>query len=356
MMPTPIRVLMVTPEYPSLGEVRTTHFIRRQKEFLEAAGVEIEVFHFEAHRKLRNYARAWLRLRKMVRRGRYDLIHAQFGQSGLLALPRCAPYVVTLRGSDLLGIVGPNGRYTLAGKLLQFISRMVARRADGVVVVSEHMKDLLPSSVDASVIPSGLEFDRFHSIPRDEARRHLGLPLDARLVLFVGNPAAPRKRFALAQQAVELVNRSLPAQLVVAFGAAHSDVAFYMNACDALVFTSMQEGSPNVVKEALACDLPVVSVAIGDVPLRLSGIQGCELCADDRPETIAAALERVLRTRRRIAGHAAVQDLDESLLTSKVIDVYRSILSRKSRPEAAPARVRRERVSSALPSADEVSP
>src|SRR5256885_8077140 len=90
-----------------------------------------------------------------------------------------------------------------------------------------------------------------------------------------------------------------------------------MNACDALVLTSMQEGSPNVVKEALACNLPVVSVPVGDVAQRLRGVEGCELCADDRPETIAAALERVLRRGQRSAGREAVQDLDEGTLTQE---------------------------------------
>jgi len=102
---------------------------------------------------------------------------------------------------------------------------------------------------------------------------------------------------------------------------------YYMNACDALVFTSVQEGSPNAVKEALACNLPVVSVAVGDVPLRLRGVSECEVCADDGPETIAAALERVLRSGRRSNGRDALTDLDESSLTAKVIDVYRSVLT-----------------------------
>jgi glycosyltransferase involved in cell wall biosynthesis len=100
-----------------------------------------------------------------------------------------------------------------------------------------------------------------------------------------------------------------------------------MNACDALVFTSMQEGSPNAVKEALACDLPVVSVAVGDVPLRLQGVEGCELCPDERPETIAAALERVLRRGQRILGREAVRDLDETVITQQVLGVYRAALA-----------------------------
>jgi glycosyltransferase involved in cell wall biosynthesis len=331
-MTGPIRLLMITPVWPLPNEARTTHFIRRQVEALQAAGVEVDVFHFEARRKLLNYARAWRRLRRKLRGGNYDLLHAQFGQSGLLALPKRRPLVVTLRGSDLLGIVRSDGRPALAGKLLQRISRIVARRADGVVVVSEHMKAHLPRGVPSVVIPSGLDFNLFRCIPRDEARRQLGVPLDVRLVLFVGNPEAPRKRFGLAQQAVNLVSPAVNAQLIVAWGLTHQEVVLRMNAADALVFTSMQEGSPNVVKEALACNLPVVSVAIGDVPLRLSGIEGCELCADERPETIAAALERVLREPRRIAGRETVEALDEQVTTGNLIDLYRSILGHRPQP------------------------
>jgi glycosyltransferase involved in cell wall biosynthesis len=99
-----------------------------------------------------------------------------------------------------------------------------------------------------------------------------------------------------------------------------------MNACDALLVTSIQEGSPGVVKEALACNLPIVSLKVGDVPVRLKGIAGCELCADERPETIAASLQRVLARGERIQGRQAVQCLDERLLADQVIRIYRSVL------------------------------
>lgn len=324
-MDRPIRVLMVTSGWP-LGPHFTTHFIKRQVEFLRAQGVEIDVFHFDARGRPSRYLSAWLRIQPRLRKRRYDLVHAQWGQSGLLALPKRLPLVVTYRGGDLHGLADASGRQTLQGRLLQGLCRAVARRADAVLLVSAHMQELLPAGIRGHVIPSGLDFSLFRLIPRDEARRHLGLPLDKRLVLFAGKPALPRKRYDLAKASVELLSRTLPAELVVAWGVAHADIPYYMNACDALVFTSRQEGSPNVVKEALACNLPVVSVPVGDVPLRLAGVEGCELCTDDRPATIAAALERVLRRRARCAGREAVQDLDETRLAQRVIGIYRSVL------------------------------
>jgi glycosyltransferase involved in cell wall biosynthesis len=330
----PIRVLMITAGWPQPGQPQTTHFVKRQVEFLQRAGVQVDVFQFRGAKRPWNYVKAWNAVRPMIRSGRYDLVHAQFGQSGALALPWRLPLVVTFRGSDILGIVGEDGRYTNAGRVSQLVARLVAKRADAVVVVSDHMKAYFRTRAPVLVLPSGLDFELFRCVPRDEARRRLGWPLDKRLVLFAGNPDQPRKRYPLAKAAVDVLNRTLSAELVVAWGVSHNDIPLYMNACDAFVFTSMQEGSPNVVKEALACDLPVVSVAIGDVAERLNGIDGCVLCADERPETIAAGLERVLRRGQRVAGRLAVAHLAEEAITARLIGLYRSVLRRH--PTAAP--------------------
>lgn len=323
-------MLMVTSDWPVPGVPRTTAFIRRQAEFVQKAGVDLEVFAFNGGKNPYNYVRAWARLRRRLRTRSFDLIHAQFGQSGLLAFPKRMPLVVTFRGSDVLGIVrNSDGHYSKAGRLLQRASRFVAKHADAVILVSPHLGDNLKTRAPMHVIPSGLDFSLFRPIPQDEARKKLGLDPKERLVLFVGKPDQARKRFFLAKQAVDLLNARMPARLVVAWNVQHKQIPLYMNACDTLIFTSMQEGSPNVVKEALACDLPVVSVKVGDVPERLHGIEGCELCADDEPATIAAALERVLKRGGRVDGHTAVRHLDESMLTAKVLDVYRSVLPRR---------------------------
>jgi len=325
---TPLRVLMITSEWAS-DPAHTAHFIARQVRFLQAAGVDVDVFSFRGGGRPLRYLAAWARLQLRLVRQRYDIIHAQFGQSGLLALPKRLPLVVTFRGDDLFGILGKGGRPTPAGRLLQWLSRRVARRADAAILVSEHLKEYLSQSAPVHIVPSGLDLDVFRCIPQEEACRHLGLSPDRRRVLFVGDPGDPRKRYDLARQSVDLVNRTMPAELVIGWRVPHAEMPFYMSACDALVFTSRAEGSPNAVKEALACDLPVVSVAVADVPLRLQGIPGCEVCADDSPETIAAALDRTLRRDERSGGRGrdAARQLDERLLTARVIDIYRSVLA-----------------------------
>jgi glycosyltransferase involved in cell wall biosynthesis len=323
---------MVTSDWPLPGVPRTTAFIRRQAEFVQRAGVDVDVFPFNGERNPYNYVRAWARLRRRLNAKRYDLIHAQFGQSGLLAFPKRLPLVVTFRGSDVLGIVRDgDGTYSRAGRLLQRASRFVAQHADAVILVSAHLANHISTSAPVHVIPSGLDFSLFRPIPQAEARQQLGMDPNERLVLFVGRPDQARKRYDLARAAVELLNERMPARLVVAWKVQHAQVPIYMNACDALVFTSMQEGSPNVVKEALACNLPVVSVKVGDVPERLDGVEGCELCADDDPATIAAALEAVLTRGGRCDGQSAVRQLDEALLTQQVLNVYRSVLPAQRR-------------------------
>ena len=326
MSPRPLRILMVTCEWPRQSWGGTAHFIVRQAEFLRAAGVEVDVFEFISGKMPHRYARAWLEVRRRMRKGSYDAVHAQFGQSGLVALPASRPLVVTFRGDDVEGELSDvHGRHTMVGRVMPRVSRFVARRADAVIVVSAHLGDHLgPLSAPVHVIPSGINLELFRPIPKAEALQALGLPADRRRVLFVGSPHMARKRFALAQAAVARLNERLPVEIVVGWQVPHNDIPLLMNACDALVFTSLQEGSPNAVKESLACDLPVVSVPVGDVADRLEGIEGCELCSDDKVETIANALERVLRRGQRVDGHTAVASLDERLLTQRVIGVYRS--------------------------------
>jgi glycosyltransferase involved in cell wall biosynthesis len=321
-----LRVLMVTCEWPSPDKPFLVPFVVRQVDFLRRNGIDVDVLAFRGARNPLNYLRAWWRVHRRLRENRYDLIHAQWGQTVPTTIPTRLPLVVTFRGGEGEGIVGDNGRYTFSGYVLRLVSAFAARRADELVAVSAHMRSYLPPR-HVHIIPSGLDFSRFLLRPRNEARAELGLPLAKRLVLFVGNPAEARKRYALAQQVVSRLDKDLDTQLVVAWDVPHERIPVYMNACDALLFVSMYEGSPNVVKEALACNLPVVSVTVGDVAERLHGVDGCHVAPGDDPQALAEMLAKVLRADKRVEGRAAVQELDENRLAQRMIDVYRRALA-----------------------------
>jgi len=320
---------MITSEWSAREHPAYDPFVVQQVEYLRRAGVEVEIFAFRGNKNPINYLKAWLKLRSLHDMKQFNLIHAHFGQNGLLAWRARLPLVVTFHGSELHGIVGSNGRYTMRGAVLRLLSKYIARRATEIIVVSEHLTKYLPFRLPFQVIPCGVDFELFRPMPQPEARRQLGLPAGKRLVLFAAYSCRPVKRHYLAREAVTLLHKEFDVELVEIFDVPHKLVPLYMNACDALVVTSKHEGSPTVVKEALACNLPIVSVKVGDVPQRIREVKGCVLCEDDAPTTIAQGLAQVLRNRRRICGRNSIAKLDERLNVQKIIKVYQTALAKR---------------------------
>lgn len=287
----------------------------------------MDVFHVNGRKSPVEYFRAWTKVQRLVACGSYDLIHAQWAQAALSSLPARLPLVVTFRGSDVEGIVSADQRYAALGWLLRKVARRVARVADEAILVAARLARLLPQR-DYHIIPSGLDLELFRPLPQEEARARLGFAPGRRYILFAASRDNPVKRYSLARAAVERLESRCNAELVVAAGVEPGLMPLYMNACDALLLTSLHEGSPNVVKEALACNLPVISTEVGDVGERIKNVEGCAICESD-PQALAGALAATLDRRQRISGSAAVSDLNESLLTARVIGVYERALSRR---------------------------
>ncbi|WP_262271188.1 glycosyltransferase family 4 protein [Microvirga yunnanensis] len=321
---------MITSEWPTENSPFAVPFLVQQVKFLRRAGADVDVFFFRGAKNPLNYFKAWCRLQWEYRSRwkQYDLVHAQFGQAALIPWPKRLPLVITFHGVDMLGHLSKTGQMTFRGKLLVWLGRIAARFADAVIIVSNEMKQNLPDSLTPHMLPTGVDLASLPELSKDDARRQLNLPLDERLVLFVGNPKDPLKRYDRAREAVDALNRRLPARLVLGWNMPHGDIIKLMHACDAMVVTSLQEGSPTIVKEALACNLGIASVVVGDVVERLAGIDGCEIAADHEPETIAAALEKVLLHGARVKGRDAIRELDEQVITEKLMRIYRGIMKR----------------------------
>ncbi|MBN1309932.1 MAG: glycosyltransferase [Anaerolineae bacterium] len=325
-----MRILMITAGYPTPEQPGSGIFIRRQVEALRELGIEIDVLSFRSKANPLNHLKAWLEMHRMMNRQRYDLIHAQFGHAGLVACaqPRL-PVVITYRGDDLQGIVGKNGRYTLKGSVLTTISQLLSKSVQQVIVVSERLGQRLPRR-DYTVIPSGLDLDLFYPMPCTEARLLLNWELDKRVVLFCSLKDDPVKRYWLAAASTDLVREHLGNALEfrVVSGIPPTEIPIYLNASDVLLLTSLHEGSPNAVKEALACNLPVVSVDVGDVAERLAGVTPSAVC-EAEPSTLAEALLAILRNPVRCNGRENVAELAEPLLAQRVIEVYHKALGTK---------------------------
>jgi glycosyltransferase involved in cell wall biosynthesis len=161
---------------------------------------------------------------------------------------------------------------------------------------------------------------------KDEARARLNLSQNHRLVLFVGDSKRTEKRFWLANEVVKSIDLKCDIELVIANGVPHDAIPLYMSACDVLLITSSSEGSPTIVRESLACQLPIVSVDVGDVRARLEKIDGCIVTKDDRIDTIASALIPILEHPYRLGPQSELSDFDEKQLVQKVITVYEKVL------------------------------
>jgi glycosyltransferase involved in cell wall biosynthesis len=245
--------------------------------------------------------------------GSYDLIHANYGLTGPAALAQPTKNVVlSLWGSDLYGRYAP-------------VSKLCARLADAVIVMSEEMAAAVPA--DCHVIPHGVDFDLFRPMDQSTAQSDLGWNSDVAHVLFPYATTRPEKDFPRAERVVETAGEQVDreVELHAMHDIAHDRMPVYMNAADALLLTSEHEGSPNSVKEALACGLPVVSTDVGDVRERLSGVSPSAVGTTDR--ALVSGLVDVLEREARSNGREQARDLSLERMAQRIDDVYDSVLS-----------------------------
>jgi len=316
-----------TPDDPAYGA-----FVATQVQSLSRAGADVDVEFVNGRRSTLDYLGAPLRISRLVRAGRFDLVHAHYGLTGFLAAFQRLPLVVTFYGDDLLGTPDRRGRLTLKSRAIRRIGYAAARRAQGVICMSEEMRQALPRAADrarARVIPNGVDTERFCPGNRVAARVRLGLDPAERLVLFPNTPREVRKRLDLAEAGVAaLAAGGLAARLWVVTRVPHDHMPDHFRAADCLLLTSDWEGSPNVVKEALCCNTPVVSVEVGDVRRWLDLTPGCRL-VERAPAAIAAGLRDVLCGPGRVDGSAVRDEVSADRVAARVLDVYGAVTARR---------------------------
>lgn len=313
-----MKVLVITNMYPTADMPFFGTFIKEQVESLRKGGVEVDVLFVNGRKNTLNYLWAFPRLWAKLLTNRYDLIHAHYVFSGIIARAQFLyPIVLTHHGSQVF--------QSWQAPLCRFVSKFM----DRTIVMSEEMRKR-GRLEKSTVIPCGINFKLFRPTDKQEARNELNLPPDKKLVLFAGDYDRPLKRWDIVQASVALLKEKNPdIELVLVSKKPLDTVPNYMNACDALVLASDGEGSPMVIKEAMACNLPIVSVRVGDVPEVIGGTEGCHLCTQE-PQDMADKLEMALERGMRTNGRNNISHIEIDTISCRIITVYQQLLEEKA--------------------------
>ena len=292
-------------------------FIQEQVEALSQTGIECSYFLVKG-KGIRGYINELPRLKQTIRAFRPDIIHAHYGLCGLLAnLQHSVPVVTTYHGSD---INEPGSRFfSLFSIVLSRHNIFVSKKLKSKVVPLRCWPNRR-----CTIIPCGINPCDYPLATREEARAELGLEDSKRYILFAGAFDNAVKNAPLAQAAVRLLS---DAELSELKGYTRTQVALLMRAVDSILMTSHSEGSPQVIKEALYCGCPIVSVDVGDVKEMTYGIQGCYI-TDRTPAALAKALEESFRFHAYTCGKEHIIDngLDNPTIAQKITDIYAHII------------------------------
>lgn len=329
--PPVLKVVFAIPDGRSETSVHSMIFARRQAEALRARGIGVLEFFLKSRTSIRGLVREFRRFDLEVRAFAPDLVHAQFGTvtAAFAALgARSRPLLITFRGSDL----NPSpGASLWRGWCARLLSQLAALRARRIVCVSGQLRNRLWwRRSQVTVLPTGVPLKEFHARPRDMARRKLGWPGNVPVVLFNAGCDPRAKRLDLALAAVAMAQRSLPdLQLEVLAGSVPPDsMPALMNAADCLLVTSEFEGSPTVVQEALASNLPIVSVDVGDVRERIDRVSNTRLVERD-PEAIGRALVEMVARPLRTDGSRKVGEFAMDVIAERVHRLYTECLRQR---------------------------
>jgi glycosyltransferase involved in cell wall biosynthesis len=323
------RLLMITNVWPHRDRPAYGPFVKCTVEGVRGQGIACDVLFIRGYRGPAAYLAGALAslVLPLAYPHKYLLVHCHGGETALaarffLGVPVLASYLGTdILGSQIGGSLGIRIRFWLRSALL----RRHASLMSATTTKSVEMESLLPPAARLrnAVIPDGVDRERFRPGDRTLACTEVGWRSDRVNILFAGRVEAVEKRLWLAEQAVALARSQVPEiELHVVSGVPPSQMPIYYAASDCLLHTSVSEGSPNIVKEALACNLPVVATPAGDVRDLLMGVEACEMCEADA-NALATALVTILQCQRPSNGREHGEHLSIESIAKRTVEHYR---------------------------------
>lgn len=326
-----MRVLVFTNMYPSDAMPFYGSFVRDEADALRAAGVDVDVYFVNGRANKLNYFGMPAGFFSRIRGQKYDVIHVHHSFCGLIAtLQHKIPVVWTFHEGEISGDTADALRERPIKHIAysKGMKRHVAQKVDAVVVVAEHLREPL-GRPDAIWLPAGINWQRFAPMDSGEAQRQLGLASDKRYVLFPAAPGRVEKRYDLARAGIERLRAIAPdtadVELIALDNVPHAQVPLYMNASEAMLMTSSFEASPVTIREALACNVPVVSTDVGDARVVMQEITGCHIVKAD-PVRIAEAMLVTLSSPRRVESRERMKAYSLETVAQKLIALYGKVI------------------------------
>lgn len=293
-----------------------TPVVQNQANALKNSGVNVDIYQIKGHGIL-GYLRNFKPLKRHVLTNQYDVVHAHFSLTAfLVTLVGVHPLVISLMGSD----VRDAKWYTYLIRLFAWIGRW-----DAVIVKSKDMYDFLGLQ-KAIILPNGVDFDRFHPMDKLECQNQLGWRVDKKHILFPADPKRPDKDYSLADCAFDLMDM---ANIKVHYfvNVPNEQTPIWYNAADVVLLTSRVEGSPNAIKEAMACNRPIVVTNVGDVSERLEGVNHCFVAKTRESQEIAQLIQKALGKDVSTNGRDKLQKdgITSEIIVNKLINIYHSV-------------------------------
>ncbi len=298
---------------------RFNPFVVEQAEALKKEGCQIEYYGIKGKGGMGYYYNRGALL-KIINEYSPDIIHAHFGLSGLLAvLQNKVPVVITFHNGET---------HTFMGNLL---SSIAAQRAKHVVYVAEHIRKLcFLKAKNYTIMPCGINLSDCNITPFEEARKALGFDKDKKYILFGGAFDNLRKNFPLLKEAIALLPNKEQIVCLEMKGLSRAECTLKMCACDIFALPTKSEGSPQALKEAMACNCPIIATDVADIKHLLGNVEGHYICSFNA-SIVAKQISKALSFGERTKGRQRIIDLGltNDLVAKKLLSIYHTVLINK---------------------------
>ena len=325
-----MKILFISPYVSTEAKPHVAPFIRRIYNELQK-DINIVLYSFNPNKKISKYLKARYEIKNIIKRGDFDIIHLNWGHT-ILVIPFFinTKLVTTFRGSDINGLINKHGKHDLTSRLMFFVSKFAYWRSDFSIFVSKDLKNILNVDRNYAVIPSGVDLTLIPKEKKSYLRKCYEFKDNEIIILFCGNPSNLIKRYNLAKEIIEEVKVNWPnIRLVHVWKKEPREVFRMMKASDFLLQVSIQEGSPNIIKEAIACDLNIVSTPVGDTPERIKHLSNCALSKDLSKYEIVKCLKQSIADFQSSTFNDKKRERIKLTLTKEkaaIIRVYESLI------------------------------